>query len=373
MANLGTALIRQDSLRGLQSRRSTQIHLTASIPEPPELPTVSDSHAGKHRVSKERGQRILEEALRKRSEPFPAEFAKTFEGLKLDASIDGDVKNTPHSVTTSSVTAAENGSSTTTTSDSEAIATSQPRQKKKRQSQRPSSSSKLDEGPAAPTLSRSLHVREIAPMRPTSLLIASLGNPPPYHSTRHSAAHIILKHLQASLNLPPFTQKSRPYGGGHVSVGADIGRPEVTLWQSPSLMNVSGPPLLKAWKNFINVQSASPNDPITGLIVLHDEMETEAGKVKAKRGATSPRGHNGIKSVQASFQGAGLMEGLGNRYVKIGIGIGRPTSGSRDTKDVSAYVLGQLTPREKDGLENATGDLINIIYQEMARMGQGAP
>src|ERR1700761_3243419 len=44
------------------------------------------------------------------------------------------------------------------------------------------------------------------PMRSVRLLIASLGNPPPYHSTRHSAGHIVLKHLARHLDLPALTK-----------------------------------------------------------------------------------------------------------------------------------------------------------------------
>ncbi|KAK5082868.1 hypothetical protein LTR05_006749 [Lithohypha guttulata] len=206
------------------------------------------------------------------------------------------------------------------------------------------------------------------PMRPTSLLVASLGNPPPYHSTRHSAAHLILRHLQASMNLPHFTSKSKPYGGGHISVGAEAGRPAFTLYQSSVQMNVSGPPLLKAWKHFAGLQDVAARTP--GLVVLHDEMETQPGSIKVRRGNGSAKGHNGIKSVQQSFSGGGLLDSLGDRFVRIGVGIGRPAGGSRTSNDVSAYVLGQLTAREKDGLESAASQVESVLYQELARIGQ---
>lgn len=206
------------------------------------------------------------------------------------------------------------------------------------------------------------------PMRPTSLLVASLGNPPPYHSTRHSAAHLILRHLQASMNLPHFISKSKLYGGGHISVGTEAGRPEFTLYQSSVQMNVSGPPLLKAWKHFASLQDVAARIP--GLVVLHDEMETQPGSIKVRRGNGSAKGHNGIKSVQQSFSGGGLLDSLGDRYVKIGIGIGRPAGGSRTSNDVSAYVLGQLTAREKEGLESAASQVEGVLYQELARIGQ---
>lgn len=204
--------------------------------------------------------------------------------------------------------------------------------------------------------------------RSASFLVASLGNPPPYHSTRHSAAHIVLRALQSSMNLPSFAQKSKSYGGGHVCLGTDVGRPEFTLYQSAVQMNVSGPPLLKAWKHFAGQQDIAGRTP--ALVVLHDEMEIQPGSIKVRRGNGSAKGHNGIKSVQNSFSGGGLLDALGDRFVKIAIGIGRPAGGSRQSNDVSAYVLGQLTSREKDGLDAVAGQVEGVLYQELARIQQ---
>ena len=201
-------------------------------------------------------------------------------------------------------------------------------------------------------------------LRPVRLLIASLGNPQPYHSTRHSAAHILLKAFASHFKFP-LLAKSKQYGGGNVSFGADVGRPEHTLWQSGSQMNISGPGLLKAWKEF-SLQHRSA-EVATGLVVLHDELETAPGQLKARPGSGTAKGHNGIKSVQASLKGANEMQGLGNRFVKIGIGIGRPVSREKD--DVSAFVLGQVTAKERQGIEGKVDELDMILRQEMEKMG----
>lgn len=201
-------------------------------------------------------------------------------------------------------------------------------------------------------------------LRPVRLLVASLGNPQPYHSTRHSAAHILLKAFASHFKLP-LLAKSKQYGGGNVSFGADMGRPEYTLWQSGSQMNISGPGLLKAWKEFSSQQRNA--DVATGLVVLHDELETTPGQLKSRRGDGSAKGHNGVKSVQAILKGANELQGLGDRFVKIGIGIGRPVSREKD--DVSAFVLGQVTAKERQGIEAKVEELDSILRQEMERMG----
>lgn len=371
MTNFGTARIRQDSLTHLQLQKSILGGNDLESSESAGAPVVCRRPTGTRKVLKEQGRRILEEAARKRSELPPEEIARALETFRFAEDTNHHVRQYSEEHSNGSVIPVKEEVASDR-SDPESIASDGADLKRKRRSLTRSLSSKLTRQVSNAGLPRVLVDAIPSSMRPVSLFIASLGNPPPYHSTRHSAGHIALKHLQSRLNLPSFTLKSRPYGGGHVSEGADVGRPEFTLWQSPSLMNVSGPPLLKAWRNFLDVQSVSPNLPVAGLVILHDEMEIDSGKVKVKRGNTSPRGHNGLKSVKSSLQSAGLMDGLGDRYIKVGIGIGRPSGGTRDTRDVSAYVLGQLTAKEKDGLEDATSELERALYQEMARISQSA-
>ncbi|EXJ92695.1 hypothetical protein A1O3_01247 [Capronia epimyces CBS 606.96] len=203
------------------------------------------------------------------------------------------------------------------------------------------------------------------PARSVRLLVASIGNPPPYHTTRHSAGHILLKSLATRLNLPP-PSVSKALGSGSSSFGADVGRPEYTLWQSSSMMNVSGTGTLKAWKLFNDLQRSSSSDIVTALVVLHDELESSTGTIKLRRGESSPRGHNGIKSIQQSLRSGGQLGSLGDCLIKIGIGISRPSS--RDSHDVSAWVLGQLTHVERSKIEAATESLVAVLESEIGRL-----
>ncbi|KAI1622408.1 peptidyl-tRNA hydrolase-domain-containing protein [Exophiala viscosa] len=226
------------------------------------------------------------------------------------------------------------------------------------------------EPPTSPIIPSPLRIRKpktVTPVmaaRSVRLLVASIGNPPPYHTTRHSAGHLLLKTIAANLSLPPLS-KGKALGSGSVSVGFDRGSPEYTLWQSAAVMNVSGAPTLKAWKQFTNIHPASA-DVVTALVVLHDELESPIGTIKLRRGETSAKGHNGIKSIQSSLKSAGLLPAMGERFIKIGIGIGRPQS--RETNDVSAWVLGQLTQMEKGKMEAATDSVIAVLRSEISRL-----
>lgn len=205
---------------------------------------------------------------------------------------------------------------------------------------------------------------QLSSPRAVRLLIASIGNPKPYHSTRHSAGHHLLQALASTLQFPTLSKNKT----GLLASGATIGQPEYTLWQSTSSMNVSGVNLLKAWKSFT---SEHDRDSLTGIVILHDELESAPGTLKVRRGPTSAKGHNGIKSIQDSFSGGGVLKQLGeNRFIKIGIGIGRPQS--RDKNEVSGYVLGQLTGKEKKDIADKADELVGILQLEVQSLSMAA-
>lgn len=128
--------------------------------------------------------------------------------------------------------------------------------------------------------------------------------------------------------------------------------PSVTLYQSPSFMNVSGPAIHAAWRTFVarNV-GADPK-----LVIIHDELELASGKIKARPHTGSARGHNGLKSVKAHFPKT-------VHYTQIGIGIGRPVS--KDPEVVAGYVLRKMTPAELHKVESAAAD----VQKELRRIG----
>lgn len=227
--------------------------------------------------------------------------------------------------------------------------------------------------PLSPPPSPEQSTSHTTTMSSVRLFVASLGNPAPYQSSRHSAGHVLLRALQSHLQLPPL-KKSKPYAGGLVSAGADVGRPEYTLWQCPGYMNESGKYLLKAYKQFAADTRTGGSLGLPGLVVLHDEMETAPGLLKARNGNMSAKGHNGIKSVQQSLQSGGLMAQLtepaagGPKFIKVGIGIGRPAGGSRDPSAVSPYVLANFSGPELSNLVGSAGSLVTILENARASM-----
>lgn len=200
------------------------------------------------------------------------------------------------------------------------------------------------------------------------LFVASLGNPPPkYHLTRHSAGHVLLKALASRLSYPPL-QRSKVLGA-QATQANDLPS-TYTLWQSPSLMNISGVALLKAYRAWLADNGARMTDSGQefGLVVLHDELEAPLGNLKVRRGGkeASARGHKGIRSAVSSLEGAGMLKDVATHpscLVRIGVGIGRPVSREKD--DVADYVLGQMTEKERMKIESAAEPLISLLEREV--------
>lgn len=194
------------------------------------------------------------------------------------------------------------------------------------------------------------------------LLICSIGNPgTQYASTLHSAGHIVTSYIALRKNYKPFQKAlsglvAKPetahlrFGGifsGYSRVEGSA--PEIdqdwTFWQSTSLMNVSGKGVQRAYTEWLRgIRQHYGDSGMEGrLVVVHDELEAALGKVSVRDGATSAKGHNGLKSCQASLGRA--------KWWRVGVGIGRPES--REPDQVARYVLRKMTENERRGVENS--------------------
>ena len=83
------------------------------------------------------------------------------------------------------------------------------------------------------------------------------------------------------------------------------------------------------------------------VIVFHDDLDIDVGKIKAKFGGSSA-GHNGIASIDKF---------IGKDYSRVRIGIGKPES----KISISDYVLNDFNDEEKEKLENITENIITSL------------
>lgn len=166
-------------------------------------------------------------------------------------------------------------------------------------------------------------------------LLVGLGNPgPEYALNRHNVGYMVVDDLAYTFNASPEKKQGRT-----LVREAKIGDTRVLLVKALSYMNLSGPPVAEL-ASFYKI-------PLDDVIVFHDELDLEFGRLRVKQGGGSG-GHNGLKSLDSS---------LGQNYWRVRIGIGHPGDKSR----VAGYVLQNFTKNEQEEV----GDLLDDISQEI--------
>jgi PTH1 family peptidyl-tRNA hydrolase len=147
----------------------------------------------------------------------------------------------------------------------------------------------------------------------TPLLIVGLGNPgSQYAKNRHNAGFIVVDELHAAYKFGPWKAKFE----GLLSEGSLGGR-KTWLLKPQTYMNLSGDSVGPALRFF--------KLPLEALVVVHDEIDLAAGKLKVKTGG-GDAGQNGLRSITST---------LGPDYRRVRLGIGHPGEKHR----VSGHVL----------------------------------
>jgi PTH1 family peptidyl-tRNA hydrolase len=153
------------------------------------------------------------------------------------------------------------------------------------------------------------------------LLIAGLGKPgAEYARNRHNAGFMAVDVIHASYRFAPWRTRFR----GLVSEGALGGR-KTYLLKPTTYMNESG--------SSVAVAVGFYKLPLNALVVIHDEIDLVAGKLRVKTGG-SDAGNNGLRSITAA---------LGPDYRRVRIGVGHPGTKSR----VTSHVLNNFSKAEE--------------------------
>jgi PTH1 family peptidyl-tRNA hydrolase len=175
------------------------------------------------------------------------------------------------------------------------------------------------------------------------LLIAGLGNPgQQYADTRHNVGFAAVDHLQHCFN---FSWTKATKFNAEVANGT-FNSHKILLAKPLSYMNLSG--------NSLQSICSYYKIPVSDLIVIHDDIDLTLGSVKLKL-AGSSGGHNGLKSIDSN---------LGNNYLRIRIGVGRPLNANIDVAD---YVLGNFSKDEEGKIDHALkliADNFDLIFNK---------
>ncbi len=167
--------------------------------------------------------------------------------------------------------------------------------------------------------------------------IVGLGNPgSEYERTRHNAGWLLLDHLAARWGLGPFRRADQAVA----TTGTLRGVP-VRLLKPTTYMNRSGD-ALRALR--------SPNwDPASDLLVLVDDVALPPGRFRL-RGAGTPGGHNGLKSIEAALRRQDYPR------LRIGVGVKPP-----EYHDLADWVLGRFTPAEREALDEILDPMAEAV------------
>ncbi|MBI3677278.1 MAG: aminoacyl-tRNA hydrolase [Proteobacteria bacterium] len=155
----------------------------------------------------------------------------------------------------------------------------------------------------------------------TPLLVAGLGNPGvEYARNRHNAGFMAVDTIHESYAFGPWRVRFH----GFFSEGTLGGRKSYLL-KPQTYMNESGLSIGPAMRFF--------KLPLSALVVIHDEIDLAAAKLKVKTGG-GDAGNNGARSITAA---------LGPDYRRVRIGIGHPGEKGR----VHGHVLGNFSKADE--------------------------
>ena len=167
------------------------------------------------------------------------------------------------------------------------------------------------------------------------LLLVGLGNPTPdSENNRHNVGFKIIDSINKKFNL----SKQKPKFKGLLTTG-NIGKEKIYAIKPLTFMNNSGICI----RELIEYFKIDAED----VIVFHDDLDVEFGKIKTKFGG-STAGHNGIASIDKF---------IGKDYSRVRIGIGKP----KNNIEVSDYVLQNFDEDESIGIEKISQDITDSI------------
>ena len=167
------------------------------------------------------------------------------------------------------------------------------------------------------------------------LLLVGLGNPTPNsQNNRHNIGFKIVDAINQKFGL----SKQKPKFKGLLTTG-NINEKKIYAIKPLTFMNNSGICIRELIEYFkIDVEN---------IIVFHDDLDIELGKIKTKFGGSSA-GHNGIASIDKF---------VGKDYSRVRIGIGKP----KNNIDVADYVLQNFDEDENDGVEQTIKNITDSI------------
>ena len=167
------------------------------------------------------------------------------------------------------------------------------------------------------------------------LLFVGLGNPTPdSENNRHNVGFKIIDAINKKFSL----SKQKPKFKGLLTTG-NIEGEKIYAIKPLTFMNNSGICIRELLEYF--------KFDAENVIVFHDDLDIEFGKIKAKFGGSSA-GHNGIASIDKF---------IGKDYSRVRVGIGKP----KTPIEIGDYVLQNFDQDELVGIDKISKNITESI------------
>tara|TARA_S200000501_G_scaffold84593_1_gene77181 strand:+ start:5168 stop:5728 length:561 start_codon:yes stop_codon:yes gene_type:complete len=165
------------------------------------------------------------------------------------------------------------------------------------------------------------------------LLFVGLGNPTPdSENNRHNVGFKIIDSINKKFGL----SKQKPKFKGLLTTG-NINNQKVYAIKPLTFMNNSGI-CIRELIEYFKIDAEN-------VIVFHDDLDVEFGKIKTKFSGSSA-GHNGVSSIDKF---------IGKDYSRVRIGIGKP----KHNVEIADYVLQNFDDDEIIELEKTINNIAN--------------
>ena len=167
------------------------------------------------------------------------------------------------------------------------------------------------------------------------LLLVGLGNPTPdSENNRHNVGFKIIDSINKKFGL----SKQKPKFKGLLTTG-NINNQKVYAIKPLTFMNNSGT-CIRELIEYFKIDAEE-------VIVFHDDLDVEFGKIKVKVGGSSA-GHNGIASIDKF---------IGKDYSRVRIGIGHP----KQKNKVNNHVLEDFKDDEEEKIKEIANNIVKLI------------
>ena len=167
------------------------------------------------------------------------------------------------------------------------------------------------------------------------LLFVGLGNPTPdSENNRHNVGFKIIDAINKEFRL----SKQKPKFKGLLTTG-NISEKKIYAIKPLTFMNNSGI-CIRELIEYFKIDAEN-------VIVFHDDLDVEFGKIKAKFGGSNA-GHNGIASIDKF---------IGKEYSRVRIGIGKP----KNNIEVADFVLQNFNEDEIPEIEKISKNITQSI------------